>query len=185
VSFVPKFLIAVGLWLGLVPAWGATLEFLNLSDLISKSTAIVEGTVTGSTAAYTNGIIYTHYQVAVQQQWTGNAQTSVDVLVPGGTVKGIRETFPGTPQLVPGRQYLLFLWTSSKNLTFPLGFTQGVFNLASGGSGTIATQMPATESMLSAQTGHAVNNQPISMPLSQLVTAIQAATAPAGGGTKQ
>ncbi|HVN07047.1 MAG TPA: hypothetical protein VMT86_21665 [Bryobacteraceae bacterium] len=184
-SLVPRFLFSVGLILGFAPAWGATLEYLTLNNLIAKSTAIVEGTVTSSSASYTNGVIYTHYQIAVQQQWTGSAQTSIDVLVPGGTVKGIRQTFPGTPQLIPGRQYVLFLWTSSKNLTFPLGFTQGIFNLVSGSSGTIAAQMPTTETMLSQQTGHAVNNQPISMPLAQLVAEIHSASTQSGGGTKQ
>ena len=42
-----------------------------------------------------------------------------------------------------------------------------------------ASQMPTTETMLASGTGQVVNNQPISMPLTQLVSLIQA-----GGGAR-
>ena len=60
-------------------------------------------------------MIYTHYKINVLQQWKGAAQSTMDVLVPGGTANGIRQTYPGAPQLMPGQQYVLFLWTSSKH----------------------------------------------------------------------
>lgn len=179
--------LAFGLLLGLAPAWGATLELLSLNDLLTKSTAIVQGQVTGSSAAYTGTVIYTHYQITVLQQWKGSGQSTIDVLVPGGTAKGIRQTYPGAPQLIPGQQYILFLWTSRKHATFTLGFTQGVFSLVNGASGGImATQMPTTETILAPGTGQIVNNQPISMPLAQLVSLIRAGAAPtqAGGNAR-
>src|SRR5579871_1883124 len=121
--------IALCLALWLAPVWGATLELLTINDLLSKSTAIIQGQVTSSSAAYTGSVIYTHYKVSVSRQWKGPAQTAIDVLVPGGTAKGVRQTYPGAPQLIPGQQYVLFLWTSSKGATYTLGFTQGVFSL--------------------------------------------------------
>ena len=167
--------LAIGLALAFAPAWGATLELLSLNDLISKSTAIVQGRVTASAAAASGSIIYTHYQVTVEQQWKGNAQTTFDVLVPGGAVNGLRQTYPGTPQLLPGQDYVLFLWTNSRKLTFTIGFTQGVFILSNDGSGNLtANQLPATETMLGAGGAQVVNSKPISMPLSQLVAAITA-----------
>jgi len=175
--FVPRILrtvLCLSLWLA--PAWGATLELLTLNDLIAKSTAIVQGQVTGSSASYTGAVIYTHYQVTVLQQWKGAAQATVDVVSPGGTANGIRQSYAGAAQLVPGRQYVLFLWTSRRRLTYTLGFTQGVFLLRADGSGTvIASQMPTTETMLAPGTAQVVNNQPISMPLAQLVSLIQGA----------
>ena len=107
-------------------------------------------------------------------------QSTIDVLVPGGTANGIRQTYPGAPQLVPGQQYVLFLWTSRQGVTYTIGFTQGVFNLLQDGSGNItAAQMPTTETILAPGTGQVVKNQPISMPLAQLISAITA------GGTTQ
>jgi hypothetical protein len=178
-SIVPKpARVALCLALCLAPAWGATLQLLSLNDLIAKSTTIVQAQVTGSSAAYTGAVIYTHYKVSVVAQWKGAAQSTIDVMVPGGTVKGVRQTYPGVPQLVAGQQYVLFLWTSSKGAIYPMGFTQGVFNLLQDASGNITVaQMPTTETILAPGTGQAVRSQPISIPLAQLIAAI------AAGGT--
>jgi hypothetical protein len=114
----------------------------------------------------------------VAAQWKGATQSSIDVMVPGGTVKGVRQTYPGVPQLIAGQQYVLFLWTSSKGATYPTGYTQGVFNLLQDTSGNMTVvQMPTTETILAPGTGQAVRSQPISMPLAQLKAAI------AAGGT--
>jgi hypothetical protein len=175
--------VALCLAIWLAPAWGATLELLSLSDLISKSTTIVQAQVTGSTASYTGTVIYTHYKVSVLTQWKGPTQSAIDVLVPGGTAKGFRQTYPGAPQLTVGQQYVLFLWTSSKGATYTMGFTQGVFTLTTDASGNVtAMQMPTTETILAPGTGQAVKSQPIGMPLAQLISAITAAAA-AGGTT--
>jgi hypothetical protein len=175
--------IALCLAVWLAPASGATLELLSLNDLISKSTTIVQAQVTGTSASYTGTVIYTHYKVSVLTQWKGTAQRSIDVMVPGGTAKGYRQTYPGAPQLTVGRQYVLFLWTSSKGATYTMGFTQGVFNLTTDASGNItAEQMATTETILAPGTGQVVKSQPIGMPLPQLVSAIAAGGA-AGGAT--
>jgi hypothetical protein len=167
--------IALCLALCLAPAWGATLELLSLNDLISKSTTIVQAQVTGSSASYTGTVIYTHYKITVLSQWKGSAQSAVDVLVPGGTANGVRQTYPGVPQLVTGQQYVLFLWTSAKGATYTMGFTQGVFNLLQDASGNLtAVQMPTTETILDPGTGRVAKSSPIAMPLPQLVSAIQA-----------
>ena len=170
--------VALCLALWLAPVWGATLELLSLNDMIAKSATIVQAQVTGSSASYTGTVIYTHYKVSVLAQWKGATQSAIDVMVPGGMVKGVRQTYPGVPQLASGQQYVLFLWTSGKGATYPIGFTQGVFNLLQDASGNItAGQMPATETILAPGTGQAVRSQPLSMPLAQLIAAI------AAGGT--
>ena len=110
--------VALGLALCLAPAWGATLELLSLNDLIAKSTTIVRAQVTAASASYTGSVIYTHYKVSVLAQWKGPSQNTVDVMVPGGTANGMRQTVPGVPQLVTGQQYVLFLWKSSQGQTY-------------------------------------------------------------------
>jgi hypothetical protein len=164
---------APALVIGLLPAWSATLEQLTLGDLITKSTAIVRGQISGFSTAYTGSVIYTHFKFNVAQQWKGAPQTTFDVMVPGGVLNGIRQTYPGAPQLAAGPQYILFLWTSSAGLTYTLGFTQGVFNLVQNASGqTNVVQANTTETVLDPITGRPVNFQPISTSLSQLVSQI-------------
>ncbi|HLY19247.1 MAG TPA: hypothetical protein VKR61_18605 [Bryobacteraceae bacterium] len=178
-SVVKPVRVALFLTLWLAPVWGATLELLSLNDLIGKSTIIVKGQVAGSSAALSGSVIYTHYQVTVLKQWKGGSQGTLDVRIPGGTANGIRQTYPGAPQLTAGRQYLLFLWTSSKGAISPLGFTQGVFNLVPDNTGNAtASQMATTETVLTPGTGQVVNNQPISMPFTQLVSLISAGGTP-------
>lgn len=187
-AFVRQYLgCALSLAVWLAPVWGATLEQLTLAGMISKSTAIVHGRITGSSTAARGSVVYTHYQVNVLEQWKGSTQSTADVQVPGGVANGIRQTYPGAPQLTVGRAYVLFLWTSSKSVTYTIGFTQGVFSLPKDASGqVVAVQAPTTETMLDPVTGRVVNSQPISMPFAQLVSQITAGVAAqaAGASTK-
>lgn len=68
-----------------------------MNDLIVKSTAIVHGKVTAVNAAFTNKIIYTHYTIQVSERFKGGNQTSIDLVVPGGTVGHLRQSFSGAP----------------------------------------------------------------------------------------
>lgn len=173
--------VALCLAFWLAPVWGATLELLSLNGLVSQSTTIVQGQATSASASYTGTVIYTHYKVSVLARWKGATQSIIDVLVPGGTANGIRQTYPGAPQLTIGQPYVLFLWTSSKGTTYTMGFTQGVFNLATDASGNVtAAQMPTTETILAPGTGQVVTSQPISMPLTQLISAITAGISSGG-----
>ena len=166
----------LAIWLG--PVSAATLERLSLDDMISKSTAIVHGRVTGASAAYRGTVIYTDYKVSVLAQWKGRVQTTVDVLVPGGVANGVRQIYAGAPEFTVGQEYALFLWTSSTGATYTLGFTQGVFSLPQDTSGqTMAVRALTTETILDPVTGQVVKDQPISMPLSQLISLIAAGAA--------
>lgn len=157
----------------------ATLERLSLSDMIAQSTAIVQGTVSGSYTAYRGTVIYTHFKVNVAQQWKGATQSTADVMVPGGVVNGVRQTYPGAPQLTTGQPYVLFLWTSSTGATYTIGFTQGVFSLAKDAASgqTIAVRAPTSETILDPKTGQPVKDEPIRMPLTQLSATIAAGLA--------
>jgi hypothetical protein len=163
----------------LAPARAATLARLTLADMVSNSSAIVHGRVTGASTAWQGSIIHTHYQIQVIEQWKGATQSSVDVAVPGGVLNGIRQTFSGAPDLNIGQEYVLFLWTSRHGITYTLGFTQGVFSLSKNASGqTMAARAPTTETLLDPSTGRPVKDQPVSLPLTQLVSLINA-----GGAT--
>jgi len=173
------------LLLCLTPLHSATLQQLSLNDLITKSTAIVHGNVSATSAAFNGNIIYTHYTVQVSERFKGPAQSTIDVVVPGGTVGTLRQSFSGTPNFTVGGDYVFFLWTSRAGLTQVMGLTQGLFSVApsvaqDGSSDPVATRSASHETMLDATSGQPVKDQTVSMKLSQL-RALIASTLGTGG----
>src|SRR5436190_854703 len=81
----------------LMPA--ATLQRLSMDELTDKATCIVRGRVSDSYAAYTGATVYTHYRVQVSERWKGTGGSIVEVMVPGGVAKGVRQTYVGMPRL--------------------------------------------------------------------------------------
>jgi len=159
---------------GICLAWSvaqlgaATLSRLTLDDMISQSTAIVRARITGSYAAARGPVIYTFYQAQVLSQWKGTSQT-VEIAVPGGSVNGLRQDFPGTPQLTEAKEYLLFLWTSKSGLTQIIGLTQGLFDISQDPNGVSTVSRGATSNtMLDPRTGQLVKDQAIQMQLTDL-----------------
>ncbi|HZT33907.1 MAG TPA: hypothetical protein VFA33_28715 [Bryobacteraceae bacterium] len=143
----------------LAPLRAATLERLSLGDMIQKSTAIVRGQIGGSYAAFRGNMIYTHVSVAVRETLKGGAQASVDVVLPGGAVGNVRQTYSGVPQLAGGKEYVLFLWTGKSGLTQVIGFTQGVFSLSSGAGGqSMAIQQSTSDPMVDPASGQVIQN---------------------------
>jgi hypothetical protein len=170
-----RFLFALAWILCAGPLQCATLERLSFADMIAKSTAIVRGKVTGSSAAFSGSIIYTHYSVQVTEcfKGTANAGNMIDVAVPGGIVNNLRQSFPGTPSFQPGDDYVFFLWTSKAGLTQVIGLTQGLFAVAADGtSDPVATRNASHELMLDSATGKPVKDTTLTMHLSELRSAI-------------
>jgi hypothetical protein len=162
------------------PLWCATLERLSLEEMAAKSTAIVRGKVTGTSTAMTSGIIYTHYQIAVSETFKGPSGNSVEIMVPGGTLDGVHQTFAGSPTLNTGDEFVFFLWTKS-GITWITGLTQGLFNLAADSTTDPSARRPASrELMLDPKTGREVKDTVMSMRLSELRARISAALAKGG-----
>ena len=166
---VARRLFIVAALLGVAQLQSATLQQLSMSDLIAKSTSIVRGTVQGSYTAFSGPVIFTHYRVQVAERWKGASGGTVDVAVPGGVVNGIRQTYSGAPQFQPGDQYVLFLWTGRSGMTQIMGFSQGAFAVAQdGASDPSLTRNASHELMLDAANHSQVNDQPVTMRLSEL-----------------
>jgi hypothetical protein len=157
----------------------ATLERLSLDETIQQSTAIVRGRVLDSYAAFRGSVIYTHYRVQVLEKWKGGQASTLEVLVPGGQSGGLRQSYTGVPQLVAGRDYVLFLWTGRSGLTQIIGYTQGVFELpkTSGNGEAMAHRAASTETMLDRVTGRPVKDEPLRMSFSALSSRIAAVLA--------
>jgi hypothetical protein len=153
----------------------ATLEYLSTDDMIGRSTAIVRARVLGTSAAQHGPLIYTHFDVQVTERFKGPEAPRMDVVVPGGAVRGLRQTFSGAPGLVEGGEYLLFLWTGPSGLTHVIGLSQGVFTLTreSGGEVT-ASRRAGSEAMLDARTGRTVADRPVRLRLTELRSRVAA-----------
>jgi hypothetical protein len=167
-------------WLASVtvaPLRCATLERLTLDDMISKSSAIVRGRVTDSWTAFTGSVIYTHYRIQASETYKGTSQDVREIVVTGGTAKGVQQNFSGSPTLNRGDEFVFFLWTSRAGLTQIIGLTQGLFALPPAASGTpasdpasdpIVTRAPTRELMLDPATARPVKDAALSMRLSEL-----------------
>ena len=163
------FITALVLTFCTMPLQCATLERLSLDDLIAKSTSIVRGRVTGSSAAFSGPVIYTHYTIQVEESLKGMSRGAVDVAVPGGVADGLRQTFAGAPVLNPGDEYVFFLYTGKSGVTTVTGLTQGLFALpAGGGSDPAVTRNATRELMLDRASGRPVKDQTLVMRLSDL-----------------
>lgn len=180
----PISILAVLLAASLIPLPGATLERLSLDEMITKSTTIVRGRVTSSWAAFTGSVIYTHYKIQVSESFKGANGSSVEIMVPGGAVNGLQQSFSGSPLLTRGSEFVFFLWTSNSGITWITGLTQGLFTLPSADTAAdrVATRQASRELMLDAATSRAVKDNALSMRLSDLRTRIAFTLAAQDGG---
>lgn len=160
--------ILIGLLAMASCAWATTLEQLSMADMIQKSTAIVRAKVTGSHAETRNGTIYTFYRLQVLENLKASTSSSVDVAVPGGVMGRVAQTAPGAPELRPGTEYVLFLWTSRSGLTQIIGLSQGAFNARTLIDGRTVLSRSATAERMLDSNGREVTDSGLSLDLSDL-----------------
>jgi hypothetical protein len=172
-SILPAFLLClVG---QLAP--GATLERLTLEQMAKQSTEIVRVRAVFFFYVSLCSLIYTRTQFQVLERWKGANNPEVDVMEPGGTVGHMTQTYSGVPHFTPGQEMVLFLWAGPSGRTQVIGLTQGVFEVAHGTSGAepFVNRKPSGETMLAPGTRAPAPEEEVSMPLSKLVSQIQAA----------
>ena len=134
-------------FLAIVPLSGTTLKLLTMDDMVNQSTAIVRGRIGSCAGELRSGIIYTRCAISVTETWKGASVS--DVYTPGGTVRGLTQTFSGSPVLTAGQEYVLFLWAGKSGINQLIGLTQGVFQLSQGEkSATMAIRAASTEPMV-------------------------------------
>jgi hypothetical protein len=150
-----------------VAASAATLEQLSMDQMSQSATAIVRARVTGSYASVIKSSIYTHYKLQVSEVWKG--VPAAEVMLPGGVASGVRQSFPGVPELSTGSEYVMFLWKSqSTGITHLLGLTQGLFQVSQQADGSaIAWRAKIGEMMLDAA-GHKVTDQAVAMKITDM-----------------
>jgi hypothetical protein len=157
-----------------VTASAATLEQLSLDQMAFAATAVVRAHVGSPTTARTGSTIYTHYSLSVSETWKGAAPP--EVMLPGGVANGIRQTFPGVPELQPGVEYVLFLWTSpSTGITHLVGLTQAIYTVSAQRDGTLTASRPKIGEMMLDSTGHRVADSAITFGLADLRARVRSA----------
>lgn len=182
-AVVRSLLIALWLISGVAPLSGVTLQQLSMDDLAVQSTAIVRGHVMDSYTAVTGQTVYTHYRVTVSEVLKGQPGMTVDVALPGGTAAGVRQSFPGVPQLSTGGDYVIYLWTSPSGITMPTGFSQGIFQVSGDTAGLQISRSATAELMLDAK-GHTVRDQAITMRLTEMRSRVATSLAGHAGNSK-
>lgn len=146
----------------------ATLQQLSLDQMIDLSTEIVSGTVGATYVAQSGKTIYTHYKIQVAERFKGASNAVSDVAIPGGSLQGLRQTYPGVPTIKRGVEYLFFLWSGSSGPTQLIGLSQGLLQIGTDSTGaTIAQRAAVTEAMLNSL-GRPVADQPVTLQLSDL-----------------
>jgi hypothetical protein len=156
--------------------FATTLQKLSTDDMIQKSTAIVHVKVTGTRGAFRGGTdIYTYYQLQVMESWKGLNAQPLEVAVPGGVARGLRQSVAGAPSLNVGGEYVIFLWTSPSGLTQIIGLSQGLFSVAKNEAGTALLYRPSTADLMLDQTGRVVNDPSTTIVLTDLRSQIQQA----------
>jgi hypothetical protein len=158
------------------------MQQLSMDDLAVKSTAIIRGHVVDSYTAMTGPTVYTHYHIAVTETWKGaagsTAGSTIDVALPGGTTGGMRQSYPGVPQLITGIDYVLYLWTSpASGITLPTGFSQGIFTVTGSTSSGLLTSRSATSELMLDSNGHPVQDRSVSMHLADMKSQVATALA--------
>lgn len=161
-----RLFLAIAATLGL--AAGATLEWLSTDDLVSKSTLIVRGKITGSAGVRRGNTIYTVYNVQVSETFKGQEAASVDVYVPGGVAGGFREVVPGAPGLAPGGEYVLFLWAGKSGITQIIGLSQGLFTIGQTAGAQAAAVRPALTDAVQDSAGRPVTDRGMKISLTDL-----------------
>jgi len=169
------------LLLCLTPLSAAILEQLSLDDLVVKSTDIVRAKAVSSSADFRGSMIYTQWNLQVVKNWKGASQTTVEVLVPGGSARGFHQDVTGAPKLIPGKEYVLFLWRSKSGSIYITGLSQGIFDLTKDARGLVASRPPIGETMLDHVTWRPVKDDGLEMQYSDLNARISSALAQGGG----
>jgi hypothetical protein len=166
----------------LAPIHASTLLQLTLDDMIGKSTMIVRGKVQQQTCAEFHGhLIWTHYSVQVSETLKGSPVHQLDIVVPGGSSKGVQQTYSGVPTFSNSQDYVMFLWTSKSGLTQVIGLSQGLFAVVPDSAGnSMVIRAAASEHMLN-MSGQHVTDSDIQMSLSDLRTRIQLVLSGKGG----
>ena len=115
---------------------------VDVAQLTQRAGLVVHGFVTTRTTAWIGRVIYTLYDVSVQETLKGAPRTSVVVAVPGGARGNVRLSVPGAPDLQNGEQLVVFATPLQGATVTPVGTFDGLVRVRQGNGGSGATVAP-------------------------------------------
>lgn len=172
-----RFVIAalLGMLVLEVQAPATTIERLTVDEMIAKSTLIVRGKAAAGEGVRRSGIIYTDYVFRVEETIKGSAPVTLRLTVPGGSVRGASQMFAGTPRLDPGRDYVVFVWTSRSGVHHIIGLSQGLFDAQINSAGEwVLRRGPAAAHVIDRE-GKEIADQPLELNWSEVKRRVRGA----------
>src|SRR5215217_2739014 len=115
---------------------------INVALLTQRSDLVVHGFVTAKRTAWIGRVIYTLYDVSVQDTVKGAQRTSVVVAIAGGARGNVRLRVPGAPDLQAGEEVVFFTTPLQGPTLTPVGAFDGVVRVRQGNGRSGATVAP-------------------------------------------
>lgn len=116
---------------------------VDLEQLAQRATLIIHGFVASEAPTWIGRVIYTQYEVLVQETLKGAPRNSVLVAVVGGGLGNVQLRVPGAPDLRIGDQLIFFGVPLEGESSFtPVGTFDGIVQIRPGGSDSQATVAP-------------------------------------------
>lgn len=136
----------------------------DFATVVNGADLIVTGRVVDVRAQLTpDRSIESHVTVAVAETLKGAPARTLTFAVPSGTVGRYRRVTIGAPEFVEGDRVVLFLRARAPRLPVLFGLSQGVFRVASTGTGDLVLPAPLMARGLGAE--RVVRGDPARAPL--------------------
>jgi len=115
----------------------------DVGRLVQRADLIVHGVVAKKEPKWIGRVLYTQYELVVQETLKGAERKNVLVSVVGGAMGNVQLKVPGAPSLQAGDQMVFFgaLLTGSPSYT-PLGTFDGIVPIRPGRGNAVATASP-------------------------------------------
>ncbi len=106
---------------------------VDVEALTQRATVIVRAIVADSETKWIGRVIYTEYNLVVQETLKGSALSSITVALRGGSIGNVALAIPGTPQLATGNEIVFFGESLNGQASFkPVGIFDGIIPVQQG-----------------------------------------------------
>jgi hypothetical protein len=116
---------------------------VDVEQLVQRAGLIVHGSVVSREPRWIGRVIYTHYELLVQETLKGLARGTVVAAVVGGAIGNVQLTVPGAPELSIGDQLVFFgVPLGAGGVFTPVGMFDGVVPIRRPGANSVPTVSP-------------------------------------------
>jgi hypothetical protein len=116
---------------------------VDVEQLVQRAGLIVHGSVVSKEPRWIGRVIYTHYELSVQQTLKGPVHASVLAAMVGGALGNVQLTVPGAPELSIGDQLVFFgVPLGAGGVFTPVGTFDGVVPIRRLGANSAPTVSP-------------------------------------------